>query len=89
MTPERSWPNRFRVDIQTINRDIVSYFVVTWLSREKAVAIAVKAHLSRYGSSSGPMAIHDLEVTGAGPVERDADNMMLLDKADLTDRAEF
>src|SRR6266487_821687 len=38
---ERSWPHRFRVSIQTNGGAVASYSAVTWLSREKAIAIAV------------------------------------------------
>ena len=86
---ERSWPHRFRVSIQTNSGALVSYSAVTWLSREKAIAIAVMAHISRHGSGHGPMAIRDVGVVEAGPVGRAHDGAMILERTDLTDRMEF
>jgi hypothetical protein len=62
---------------------------VTWLSREKAIAIAVMAHISRHGSGPGPMAIRDVGVVEAGPVGRTSNGAMILEGTDLTDRMEF
>ena len=87
MTPERSWPHRFRVTIRTHAGGSLPYSVVTWLSSEKAVALAVAAHVRRNpGDSAG---VHDVEVEDLGPVERDVQGKMALDRADLIDRAEF
>ena len=86
---ERSWPYRFKVSIQTSGGAVVSYSAVTWLSREKAIAIAVMAHVSRHGPEHGPMAIRDVEVVEAGPVGRAPDGTMILEGTDLTDRMEF
>jgi hypothetical protein len=87
--PERNWPHRFRVSIQTNGGSVASYSAVTWLSREKAIAIAVMAHIGRHGLGHGPMAIRDVEVEEAGPVSRGPDGAMILERTDLTDRMEF
>lgn len=85
---ERSWPHRFRVTIRTHAGGSVPYSVVTWLSQEKAVALAVAAHLRRNpgGHAAG---VHDVDVADLGPVGRNAEGAMALDRADLIDRAEF
>src|ERR1035438_701822 len=67
---ERSWPRRFRITIQANGGAVPTYSAVTCLSREKAIAIAVMAHISRHGSGHGPMAIRDVGVVEAGPVGR-------------------
>jgi hypothetical protein len=64
---ERSWPHRFRVGIHTNSGTSLEYPVVTWLSREKAIAIAVTAHIDRYSPGTGPMGVHDVDVTDLGP----------------------
>ncbi len=87
--PERGWPERFRVNIHTNSESSIGYTVVTWLSPEKAIAIAVAAHVARHQPESGPMGIHDVEVTDLGPVDRSADGAMLMDQSDLSDRMEF
>jgi hypothetical protein len=86
---ERSWPQRFRVNIRTNSDSILAYQVVTWLSMEKAVAIAVAAHLARHQPGSGPMGIHEVDITDLGPVDRNSDGAMIIDRSDLTDRMEF
>jgi hypothetical protein len=75
------------VTIRTHAGRSVPYSTVTWLSPEKAVALAVAAHLRRNpGDSAG---VHDVEVADLGPVGRDVEGKMALDRADLIDRAEF
>lgn len=64
----------------------VSYSVVTWLAQEKAIAMAVGAHLRRHPEGEE---IYDIEVDDLGPVDRDAQGAMALERSDLTDRAEF
>jgi hypothetical protein len=86
---ERSWPSRFRVTVKTNSGQAIPYVVVTWLSREKAIAIAVAAHVARYNPSPGPMSIRDVEVLELGPVERTSEGKMMLEHGDLTDRMEF
>lgn len=63
--------------------------VVTWLYAEKAIAIAVNAHVTRHHPGTGPMAIHDIEVEKLGPVGRTDEGKMVLDRGDLTDQMEF
>lgn len=86
---KRSWPQRFNVSVRTNGGDVIPYSVVTWLSREKAVAIAVMAHIHRHAPGAGAMAIHDVEIVDAGPVGRDSNGLMSLAGKDLTDRMEF
>jgi hypothetical protein len=89
VTLERSWPRRFRVSIQTNSGVTQSYSVVTWRSREKAVAIAVMTHVRRRDAGHGPMGIQDVAVVEAGPPERHPDGTVSLERADLTDRMEW
>jgi hypothetical protein len=88
VTAERSWPHRFRVTIRTHAGGSVPYSAVTWLSPEKAVALAVAAHLRR-NPGGHEVGVHDVEVADLGPVGRDAAGAMALDRGDLIDRAEF
>ncbi|MGH3117439.1 MAG: hypothetical protein ACRDQ2_10075 [Gaiellales bacterium] len=62
------------------------YAVVTWLTEEKAIAMAVAAHLRRHPDGEET---YDVEVEDLGPVDRDAQGAMVLERSDLTDRAEF
>lgn len=89
MSDERNWPSRFRVTMRTNSGQAISYAVVTWLSREKAIAIAVTAHVTRHDPSPGPMSIRDVEVVELGPVGRTREGKMMLERGDLTDRMEF
>jgi len=86
---ERSWPSRFRVTVRTNSGEVIPYGVVTWLSQEKAIAIAVAAHVARHSPSPGPMSIRDVEVVELGPVGRTSEGKMVLERGDLTDRMEF
>lgn len=86
---ERDWPHRFRVSIRTNSGVTVAYHAVTWLSQEKAVAIAVMAHIGRHEPGSGPMGIHDVAVVDTGPVARAERGAMVLERTDLMDRMEF
>lgn len=89
MSDERSWPTRFRVTVRTNSGQAIPYMVVTWLSQEKAVAIAVTAHVTRHGPTPGPMSTRDVEIAELGPVGRTHDGKMMLERGDLTDRMEF
>jgi hypothetical protein len=89
MSDERSWPSRFRVTVRTNSGHAKPCLVVTWLSQEKAVAIAVTAHVARHRPDHGPMSIHDVEVEELGPVGRTREGNMMLERGDLTDRIEF
>ncbi len=86
MRTQRSWPHRFKVVVRTAPDTAVPYSVVTWLAEEKAIALAVTAHLRRHHEPNG---IHDVEVEDLGPVGRDAQGEMMLERNDLVDRAEF
>jgi hypothetical protein len=48
LTERRRWPQRFEVTLHTNSESDVRYWVITWLSAEKAVAMAVGAHVDRY-----------------------------------------
>ena len=89
MSDERSWPSRFRVTVRTNSGRAIPYAVVTWLSWEKAIAIAVTAHAGRHHPSPGPMSIRDVEVAELGPVGRTREGKMMLERGDVTDRMEF
>ncbi|MGH9155948.1 MAG: hypothetical protein ACRD1K_08990 [Acidimicrobiales bacterium] len=64
----------------------VAYSAVTWLAQEKAIALAVAAHLRRHPDGEE---IYDVEVEDLGPVARDSQGAMVLERSDLTDRSEF
>lgn len=66
----------------------VSYNAVTWLSKEKAVALAIAAHVRRNPDVPG-WEVHDVDVVDLGPVERSPKGAMILDRTDLVDRMEF
>jgi hypothetical protein len=89
VSDERNWPSRFRVTVRTNSGQAISYVAVTWLSREKAIAIAVTAHVMRHGPGPGPMSIRDVEVAELGPVGRTSEGKMMLEHGYLTDRMEF
>lgn len=86
MTTQRSWPQRFRVIVHTGPDASVPYSAVTWLGKEKAIALAVAAHLRRH---PGADAVYDVAVEDVGPVGRDTHGGMRLERDDLTDRSEF
>ncbi|MGH2358838.1 MAG: hypothetical protein ACRDGJ_12675 [Candidatus Limnocylindria bacterium] len=56
------------------------------MAQEKAIAMAVGAHLRRHPEGEE---IYDIAVEDLGPVARDAQGAMALERSDLTDRAEF
>lgn len=86
MRPQRSWPHRFRVTVHTRQGATFPYSVVTWLSQEKAVAMAVGAHQRRHADGHE---IYDITVDDLGPADRDARGAMAIARGDLTDRFEF
>jgi len=77
------------VTVHTNAGEAVNYRVVTWLSREKAVAIAVAAHLRRYSDDQPSTRARDVEVTDLGPAGRAADGTVAVDRDELIDRMEF
>ncbi|MDQ1414331.1 MAG: hypothetical protein QOE07_2919 [Acidimicrobiaceae bacterium] len=89
MTSERSWPHRFRVTIHTNGGGTLTYPVVSWLSQEKAVAMAVASHLRRHPDEQPATRVRDVEVVDLGPVGRDTKGAMALDGSDIVDRMEF
>ena len=88
MTSER-WPRRYRVTIVTNAGETISYPTVTFLSPEKAVAIAVAAHLRRYSEDSTGTRLRDVEIEDLGRLDRDAAGVFALNGTDLMDRMEF
>jgi len=56
------------------------------LSREKAIVLAVEVHLRRHPDGGE---IYDIEVEDLGPVDRDAQGTIVLERTDLSDRFEF
>ncbi len=86
---ERRWPKRYRVTIHTNGGNSIPYSATTWLSPNKAIAMAVAAHLDRHHPGTGPMGIRDVEVADLGPVPRNADGKMVIEGSDLVDRMEF
>jgi hypothetical protein len=89
MIRERSWPHRFRVTIHTNGGAALTYPVVSWLSQEKAIAMAVFAHGRRYPDGQPSTRVRDVEVVDLGPVGRDSQGAMALDRSDILDRMEF
>ena len=88
MTAEMSWPHRFRVTIHTNAGSAIEYFVVSWLSRDKAVSLATSTHESRYKEEPGAQ-IHAVTVEDLGPVGRDPQGAMALEGHDIVDRMEW
>lgn len=86
---ERSWSHRYRVTVRTHGGKAIAYQAVTWRSSEKAVALAVSAHLRRYPEENARNLLGDVEVEDLGPVRRDEQGAMALQGADLVDRMEF
>ena len=86
MRPQRSWPQRFRVVIHTRGGGEQTRDVVTWRGPEKAIALAVAAHLRRSPQRDD---IDDVEIEDLGPVERDPQGTMVIEPRALVDRAEF
>lgn len=89
MTSERSWPHRFLVTLHTHGGGTLRYRTVSWRSAEKAIALAVFAHLRRHPEANSGEAILDVEVEDLGPVGRNQGGRMVLEAADLIDRMEF
>jgi hypothetical protein len=83
VTERRRWPQRFKVTLHTNSGNSVHYGVATWLSAEKAVAMAVESHVDRYHPGTGPMGVNDVEVADLGPVRRADDGKMVIDKSVL------
>jgi hypothetical protein len=77
------------VTLHTNSGNSVHYGVTTWLSTEKAIAMAVEAHVDRYHPGTGPMGVNDVDVADLGPVRRTDDGKMVIDKSDLIGRMEF
>lgn len=86
---ERSWPHRYRVTVRTHGGKNIPYEAVSWRSAEKAVALAVAAHLRRHPEENTRNRVEDVEVEDLGPVGRDQQGAMALQGADLVDRMEF
>jgi len=59
--------------------------VLTWLSPEKAVAIARDAHRRGFGSPDGT---YDIDVQEQGPAERDTGGVVITESY-LSNRMEF
>lgn len=84
-----SWPHRFRVTIHTNGGASVDYSAVTLLSPEKAVAMAVAAHLRGHDQAQVATRVHDVEIDDLGPVERARDGTAAVGGDDLVDRVEW
>jgi hypothetical protein len=86
MSTQRAWPQRYRVVLSNAQGRSRRYTVVTWLTREKAVAVAVEAHIRRCEDTE---AIHDVDVEDLGRAGRDAEGRVAVESGDLIDRMEF
>jgi hypothetical protein len=89
VTTERSWPHRFRVTVRTHGGTTIPNEAVSWRSVEKAVALAVAAHLRRHPEENPSTRVGDIQVEDLGPVGRDEQGAMVLKGGDLIDRMEF
>jgi hypothetical protein len=88
VTEQRSWPQRFLVTIVGQDRCRTEYGVTTWLSREKAVALAVGAH-ARRTNGLDETDVYDVEVVDAGRVPADSQGLPAVPGKDIIDRYEF
>jgi hypothetical protein len=85
MQPQRSWPIRYAVTLHPgTGADAVSYTVLTWLYKDKAVALAVQA----FSREHEGVAIYDVDVQEVGPAGRTDDGLVDVG-ADVHDRREF
>lgn len=83
MRQQRPWPVRYRVTLWSAPHESVGYDVVTWLYDEKAVALAVAAHLRTTGRTPA-----DVTVEALGDAPADAKGLVAVG-SDLHDRMEF
>jgi len=86
VTREISWPKRFRVILHVRTGGSIPFSVVTWISQNKAISIAVAAYMRRYPEGAE---IYDVEIDDLGRISRDAEGLMVISRSDLTDRSEF
>jgi hypothetical protein len=82
----RDWPSRFRVIVRNAHGVASTYHAITWLSRDKAVALAVDAHLQRHPEAG---AVYEIEAEDLGPAPRQPDGTAAPEPADLVDRLEW
>lgn len=85
MTRRREWPQRFEVRIHPRSGDPVTMFATTWLSADKAVAMAAQRYAERFPDSP----LFDVEVTDLGPAPGNAAGVPKVSRTDLVDRWEY
>lgn len=88
MRSPRAWPQRYEVRVHTRAGPIRAYPVVTWLGEEKAIALAVAAHVGFFAEGLS-REIADVEIDDQGQVGRTDNGTPALEGADLVDRLEF
>jgi hypothetical protein len=71
--------------VHPVTGDTKTFFALTWLGTEKAVAMAAQADGRKYGTSTG---FYDFEVEEIGPAPRSANGTVDVG-TDLHDRMEF
>lgn len=83
----RPWPERFEVTVHTNGGAAIPYRVMTWRYEEKAVALAVSAHL-QHDQGDVLSRISDVEIRDLGPAESDSAGLPSI-QGWLTDRMEW
>lgn len=81
VSAQRPWPVRYEVTLRLQGGGEVRRTVLTWLSREKAVALAVQA-------LSEDRRVYEVDVAELGPAPR-AEDGTVATGSDLHDRYEF
>ncbi len=84
---QNPWPDLYKVVIKTRSNNTYEYIVNTWLSEEKAIAIAVLENERRHGENI-ENALYNVAVEKIGPAPK-VDDVAHVSKGDLTDRWEF
>jgi hypothetical protein len=80
-----SWPLRFRVTVVPRTGPSQTLNVLTWLNRDKAVALATAEFLRRHGDGAQ---VYRIEVDEMGPADRDLSGLVVTEGY-LHDRDEF
>ena len=84
MREQRPWPVRYEVRVHSLQGQVRRHFVLTWLGREKAIALAVQHDESQRPEDR----LYDVELDELGPAPRNADGTVDVAQ-DLHDRMEF
>ncbi|MGH2690302.1 MAG: hypothetical protein ACRDKW_16070 [Actinomycetota bacterium] len=85
MGKRRDWPQRYEIRMQPRTGDVVFMSVATWMSAEKAVAMAAQRYAERFPDNP----VFDVEVVDLGPAAGNNAGVPKPARADLIDRWEF